>query len=45
MHISGHLMRDEVASQVKALKQKRYLRPEGHVEPEPVRDGQDDERG
>jgi hypothetical protein len=45
MHISGHLMRDEIASQVNELKQKRYLRPEGRVDPEPASESQADEHG
>jgi hypothetical protein len=36
MHVSGHLMRDEIASQVRTLKQTRYLKPEGHVESRPA---------
>ena len=39
MHVSGHLLRDEVGSQVKALKQTRYLVPNGHVEGEPAQPG------
>lgn len=43
MHISGHLLRDEIASQVKSLKQTRYLTPDGHVEAGPA--GEDREQG
>ena len=39
MHISGHLLRDEIASQVKELKQVRYVTPEGRVEDGPGKVG------
>ncbi len=44
MHVSGHLLRDEVASQVKALKQIRYLTPDGHVEGTPEQTGTEEGR-
>ena len=34
MHISGHLVRDNIAEQVKSLKQVRYLVPDKQANPE-----------
>ncbi|HIC88598.1 MAG TPA: hypothetical protein EYP04_04250 [Anaerolineae bacterium] len=32
MHVSGHLLRDEVAEQVRPFRRVQYLRPQGKVE-------------
>jgi hypothetical protein len=32
MHVSGHLLRDDVAAQVRPFRTVRYLTPSGQVE-------------
>ncbi|MBN1640482.1 MAG: hypothetical protein JXA09_04535 [Anaerolineae bacterium] len=34
MHISGHILRDEIAGQIASLVHRRYFVPEGQVSPE-----------
>jgi hypothetical protein len=33
MHVSGHLLRDNVAAQVRPFRRVRYLTPDGQVAP------------